>query len=77
MEPSSASIHVRFQNVLPEGSNSDGFFSDKGKEDLNTTKSGPSLAHQRNAIKMAFQIKMAFRWRADDDPTLDTGLVAL
>ena len=36
-----------------------------------TTKSGPSSAHQRNAIKMAFG------WRADGDPALNAGLVAL
>ena len=35
-------------------------------EDPNTTKSGPTLAGQRNAI-----------WRANDGPTLNTGLVAL
>ena len=32
---------------------------------------GPSSARQRNTIKMAF------RWRADDGPTLNAGLVAL
>ena len=31
------------------------FFLGEGKEDLNTTKSGPSSAHQRNAILMAFR----------------------
>ena len=34
------------------------------------TISGPSTTRQRNAIKMAF------RWRADDGPTLNAGLVA-
>ena len=34
-------------------------------------KLGPSSARQRNAINMAF------RWRANDDPTLNAGLVAL
>ena len=33
--------------------------------DPNNTKSGPSLAHQRNAILMAFY------WRVDDGPTLN------
>ena len=33
--------------------------------------SGPSTASMRNAIKMAF------RWRADDGPTLNAGFVAL
>ena len=36
-----------------------------------TTISGPSSARQRNVISMAF------RWRADDGPTLNAGLVAL
>ena len=40
-------------------------------EDPNNTISGPSSARQRNAISMAF------RWRADDDPTFNAGLVAL
>ena len=47
------------------------FLVDEGREDPNTTISGPSLAQQRNAIKMAFH------WRADDGPTLNAGLVAL
>ena len=38
--------------------------------DQNTTLSGPSSARQRNAILMAF------RWRADDGPTLNSGSVA-
>ena len=42
-----------------------------GWEDPNTTISGPSSARQRNAIWMAF------RWRADDGPTLNAGSVAL
>ena len=41
------------------------------RKDPNTTISGPSLARQRNAIKMAFH------WRVDDGPTLNAGLVAL
>ena len=47
------------------------FLIDKGIEDTNTAINGPSSARQRNAIKMAF------RWRADDGPTLNAGLVAL
>ena len=39
-------------------------FFDKGKEDPNSTKSGPSSARQRNAILMAF------RWRTDDGVSL-------
>ena len=35
-----------------------------------TTKSEPSSVHQQNAIQMAF------RWHADDGPTLNAGLVA-
>ena len=35
------------------------------------SKFGPSSARQRNAIEMAF------RWRADDGPTLNASLVAL
>ena len=37
----------------------------------NNTISGPSSARQRNAILMVF------RWHADDDLTLNSGLVAL
>ena len=53
-----------------------------GREDPNTTKSGPSSAqtkrhfsaHQRNTIEMAFRWHaddgpMVFRWRADDGLT--------
>ena len=39
--------------------------------DRNTAISGPSSAHQQNAIKMVF------RWRANDGPTLNAGLEAL
>ena len=38
----------------------------EGREDQNTTKGGPSSARQRNA----------FRWRADNGPLLNAGLVA-
>ena len=54
------------------GSNFDNFFLfDEGKNDTNTTFSGPSTTRQRNAILMAF------RWRADDGTTLNAGLVIL
>ena len=46
------------------------FLVDEGREDPNITISGPSSARQRNPIGMAF------RWRADDGPTLNAGLVA-
>ena len=36
-----------------------------------TTNSGPPMARQHNTISMAF------RWRADDGPTLSAGLAAL
>ena len=41
------------------------------REDRNATKSGTLLARHRNAIPMAF------RWRADNGPPLNAGLVAL
>ena len=47
------------------------FLVDEEKEDLNTTKSQSSSAHQRNAIYMAFC------WWADGGPTSNAGLVAL
>ena len=47
------------------------FLVDEGREDPNTTISGPSSARQRNAILMAF------RWRADDGPTLNSCSVDL
>ena len=44
----------------------------EGREDPNTTISGPISARQRNAIYMAFH------WRANDGPlTLNAGLVVL
>ena len=48
-----------------------GLFSIEGWLDPNTTISWPSSARQRYAIEMAF------RWRADDGPTLNAGSVAL
>ena len=47
------------------------FFFDEGREDPKSTKRGPSSTCQPNAMKIAF------RWRADDRPTLIAGLVAL
>ena len=47
------------------------FLVDEGKEDPKTTISGSSFARQQNAIEMMS------RWRADDGPTLNAGLVAL
>ena len=47
------------------------FSVDEGGEDPNTTKSGPSSAHQRKAILMEFG------WWADDGPTLNADLMAL
>ena len=44
---------------------------DGGLEDPNTASTGPSSARQRNAIEMAF------RWRADDGPSLIAGFVSL
>ena len=46
----------------------------EGREDPNNTNitiSRPSLTHQQNTIYMAF------RWCADDGPTLNAGLEAL
>ena len=63
------------RKLCHRGSNFDNFccccFLDyEGTNDPNTTLSGPSSTHQRNAISMAF------RWRADVGPTLSVGLVA-
>ena len=56
------------------GSNCDNIFSfflvDEERKNPNTTLSGRSSARQRNAIEMAF------RWRAYNDPTSNSGLVA-
>ena len=46
------------------------FLVDEGREDPNTTISGPSSARQRNRVS-------AFRWYADDGPTVKAGFVAL
>ena len=44
-------LHARIKKVLSEGSNSDTvFLAYEGREDSNTTISGPSSAPQRNAI---------------------------
>ena len=47
------------------------FFIFLGREYRSSVNSGPIMTRQRNAIKMAF------RWRVDDCPTLNAGLVAL
>ena len=61
--------HALIQKVLPEGFSFDNVFYlvDEGSKVPNTTISGPSSTRQRNA----------FRWHADDGPTLNAGLVAL
>ena len=46
-------------------------FLDDGREDPNSTKSRPSSARLRNAIEMAF------RWRVENGPSLNVGLVVL
>ena len=53
-----------------KGSNFDSFF-DEGGVDPSTTISGPSTT------LLAKRHLMAFRWRVDDDPTLNAGLIAL
>ena len=57
------------EKFCERGFNSDNVFVlvDEGRDDPNTTKSEPSPAHKRNT----------FRWRADDGPTLNAGLVAV
>ena len=47
------------------------FLVEEGIKDPNIIINGPPSARQRNAIHMAS------RWRADDGPTLNAGLVAL
>ena len=63
------------ENFVRGGSALTSFFSfflvNQGRAGLNTTISVPASARQRNAIRMAF------RWRADDVPSLNAGLVAL
>ena len=58
------------RKISQRGSNNFIVLIDEGREDPNTTKSGPSSALQRNAIEMAFRL------RADDGPTFNSGLVA-
>ena len=58
---------MRGSRKLCQGrSNFDLFLVDEGREDQNTTIGGPTSARQRNA----------FRWRADNGPTLNARLVA-
>ena len=47
------------------------FILDEGRVDPNTTISGPFWPNQQNAIFMAVC------WQTDNDPTLNTGIVAL
>ena len=49
-------VHARIQKVLSEGVQF--FLVDEGREDPNTTKSGPSSAHQQNANG----VSLAGRW---------------
>ena len=70
-------FYARIQTVSGRGGGGGGNFNFSFKlarvetrEGPNTTKSGPSSARQRSAIYMAF------RWRADDGPTLRAVLVA-
>ena len=60
--------HARIQKVLSEGSNTDVFFFSwwDGEMIEMPLKGGPSSARGR----------MAFRWRADNGPPLNAGLVA-
>ena len=64
--------HARIQKGLSDGGSKlkTFFLVDKGIEDPNTAINGPSSACQRNTIEMAF------RWWANDGPTLNVGLVA-
>ena len=55
------------KNFRQRGSNSDVILEEE-RDGHYTSKSGPSSDCQRNAIEMAF------RWRADDGPTLNAGL---
>ena len=62
--------------MLSEGTNSENVFCgvlvEEGREDPNTTISGPPSARQRYAIEKAFRWRadMAFRVRAQNGPTL-------
>ena len=62
-----------FRKFYQRGSKFDFFCLVDGgiEEGPNTAINGSSSARKRNAIEMAF------RWRADDGPTLNAGLVAL
>ena len=61
--------HARIQNILSEGVQL--IFADEGRENTNITISRPSSARHWNAILMAF------RWRADNGPPLNAGLLTL
>ena len=66
---------TRKRNWLMRGSRkfcqrvSNVFLVDEARKVPNNTISWPPSARQQNAIEMAF------RWRADDGPTLNAGLV--
>ena len=66
-------IHARIQKVCQRGQTLTTFFFlvDEGRKDPDTTIRGQSSARRRNAILMAF------RRRADDGTTWNSGLVAL
>ena len=73
-------LHGKTSNsakIIPEsfvrgGPNlTEAFLVDEGRENPNTSKSGPSSAYQQNAFKMAFC------WRVDGGSTLNASLVAL
>ena len=55
-------MHALIQKILSKG---------VVREDRNATKNGPTSAHQRNAIDVAFC------WRVDNGPPLNPGFVAL
>ena len=61
------------RNFCQMGSSSDNVFlvDEEKRDDPNNTKSGPSLSHQQNPIKMVF------RWWANVGQKLNAGLVAL
>ena len=63
-------VNMRGSRKISQRGSNIFFLVDEGREDPNTTKSGPSSTSQRNAIEMAF------RWRVDDGPTFNSGLVA-
>ena len=65
-------FYERIKKDLSEGSNFGLCLVDEGREDPSNSQSGLSTACQR-----AKRLFMAFRWRADDGPTVSAGLVAM